>query len=248
LNLGDFKKMSWKIIDTGPEKAKVIMQKDQDLLASIQDQKDPILHFYEWNGASATYGYFVDPADFFCIEAVEKAGLSLARRPTGGGIIFHLWDFAFSALVPSSHERFSENTMENYAFINQAVLQVVQDFLGVQGELELTPTDAALLGKGCERFCMAKPTRYDVMWHGKKIAGAAQRKTKHGFLHQGSISLVMPSLEFLRSVLRPELSVLDAMATFTSPLLGAGRIGEEKAVFQAKEKIKELLKIHLCTK
>ena len=228
--------MSWRVIDTGCEKAKAIMQ------------KDPILHFYEWDGPSATYGYFVEPADFFCMEAVKQAGLSLARRPTGGGIIFHLWDFAFSALVPASHERFSENTMENYALINQAVLQSVQEFLGGEVELELTPTDAASLGRGCERFCMAKPTRYDVMWQGKKIAGAAQRKTKHGFLHQGSISLLMPSSEFLRSVLRPELSVLDAMATFTSPLLGGEIMEGEQTVFQAKETLKELLKTCLCAK
>jgi lipoate-protein ligase A len=48
---------------------------------------------------------------------------------------------------------------------------------------------------------MAKPTKYDVMWEGKKVGGGAQRRTKYGFLHQGTISLGRPDEEFLSGIL-----------------------------------------------
>jgi lipoate-protein ligase A len=47
---------------------------------------------------------------------------------------------------------------------------------------------------------MARPTKYDVMLQGRKIAGAAQRKTKAGFLHQGTIALLCPDPELLGAV------------------------------------------------
>lgn len=211
--------MEWKIVDTGIDTAEKIMQKDQDLLEKLALEKDPILHFYEWSGPSATYGYFLDPAKFFCLKAVKEKGLQLARRPTGGGIIFHLWDFAFSALIPASHPAFSQNTLQNYATINLRVLAAVEEFLKKRG-CELTEHDGQILGEGCANFCMAKPTKYDVMLEGKKVAGAAQRKTKAGLLHQGSLSLVMPCKELLQEVLLSELNVLEAMSSFTYPILG----------------------------
>ena len=66
---------------------------------------------------------------------------------------------------------------------------------------------------------MADPTVYDVMVDGKKVVGGAQRRTKHGFLHQGSISLGVPDLHFLRSVLK-NAAVADLMRENSYPLAG----------------------------
>jgi len=35
--------------------------------------------------------------------------------------------------------------------------------------------------------CFVEPARYDVVWRGRKIAGAAQRRAKGSLLHQGSV-------------------------------------------------------------
>ena len=39
----------------------------------------------------------------------------------------------------------------------------------------------------CDNNCFANPVRADVMMDGRKIAGAAQRRTRRGLLQQGSI-------------------------------------------------------------
>ena len=36
--------------------------------------------------------------------------------------------------------------------------------------------------EGAQHFCMARPTIYDVVYQGRKIAGAAQRRRKNGYL------------------------------------------------------------------
>jgi len=38
--------------------------------------------------------------------------------------------------------------------------------------------------------CFANPVRADIMLNGRKVAGAAQRRTRAGLLHQGSIQRV----------------------------------------------------------
>ncbi len=234
--------MYWKILDTGVAGAASIMQKDKEILDSLHLEKDPILHLYAFEGKAATYGHFLKTSEFFDLDKVEKAGLSLAKRPTGGGVIFHLWDLAFSAFVPSSHKAFSENTLENYATINLPILSAIEEFMQISG-LELTPQDGEILGPGCAHFCMAKPTKYDVVFQGKKVAGAAQRKTRNGFLHQGSISLLMPSKEFLESVLLPGLSVLEGMFTYTFPLLAENASLDD--LDEARREMQELIKKNL---
>ncbi len=235
--------MDWQVIETKPMEAEKIMQKDRKLLDEISSFACPILHLYEWKEPSVTYGHFIDPSKFFSLEALSKEEISLARRPTGGGIIFHLWDFAFSVLIPSTHPAFSQNTLENYAYVNRAVLGAVEEFLQNKQGAELTLEDGRLIGKGSEHFCMAKPTKYDVMIRGKKVAGAAQRKTKEGLLHQGSISLMMPSQKILEKVLLPELRVAQAMQTFTFPLL-QGKEDFSHLSF-ARNEIKEILQKHI---
>lgn len=212
--------VGWEIIDTGFSSAEANMRLDDELLQSLKDRERPILHFYDWEAESLTYGHFVKPEQFLDLDRARAHELHWARRPTGGGIVFHVWDFAFSVLVPASDFRFSQNTLENYAFVNQTVLEAVQKVFDPEGELELIKQDGYASDPSCLHFCMAKPTKYDVLFKGKKIIGAAQRKTKSGFLHQGTISLMMPDRTVLEEVLLSGPSVVEAMFTTTFPLLG----------------------------
>jgi lipoate---protein ligase len=209
----------WEVVDTGVASAAANMRLDAQLLEDMHQSGRALLHFYDWEQESATYGYFLKVADYLNLEGVEKRRLSLARRPTGGGIVFHVWDFAFSVLVPATHRAFSSNALDNYAFVNRAVLQSVGHLVKPGGSLTLTPSDLVALDRPSSRFCMAQPTKYDVLLGGRKIAGAAQRKTKLGFLHQGTIALVMPPKDYLEDVLLPGTQVSEAMQIYTQPLL-----------------------------
>ncbi len=212
------------------------MQLDAKLLDNLEGQERPILHLYEWEKQSATFGYFVKPEDLLDLAEAKKRGLDLARRPTGGGVVFHLWDLAFSVLVPAKSKLFSTNTLDNYNLINRVVKDVVKEFLGISDEIGLIPDDAPFQDQSCTHFCMARPTKYDVMLQGKKIAGAAQRKTKDGFLHQGTIALLCPDPELLGAVL-PSSAVREAMMQTTFPLLS-----DQKELKEGRQELCEQLK------
>lgn len=231
----------WDVIDTGELSAEANMRKDAELLESARGLSRPVLHFYEWIRPSVTYGYFIDPSRFLHRDSIHALGWDAVRRPTGGGIVFHMWDMAFSAVVPAHTRAFSSNTLDNYAFINRAVLKALLPFL--PQALELTPVDMLPIDPSCSHFCMARPTRYDVVWQGRKVAGAAQRKTREGFLHQGTLALVMPSFEVLQKVLLPETQVAFAMQQHTLPLLSQESTESERR--SVKEDLKRLLTVQL---
>jgi len=210
----------FRVLKTPKSPAQKIMDLDRDLLENLEASREPLLHLYQWEQPSVTHGLFTRPEDHLNLQELQARGIALAKRPTGGGIVFHIADLAFSALVPSAHPAFSKNTLSNYAYINGKVKNALMHFLKGNPELELCqvePTEP----EACHRFCMAKPTKYDLMIKGQKAAGAAQRTRRFGFLHQGTISLGLLEPELLASVLKEGASVASAMQRYTFAPLGS---------------------------
>jgi lipoate-protein ligase A len=187
------------------------MEWDAKYLEEMDPKAPSCLHFYEWERLSISYGHFLDPKKFLDLQKMEEMGIDLARRPTGGGITFHLWDFAFSLFVGAEDPAFSQEPLENYRRVNRAVLSVAEAFL--QKECNLQQEEKGDSSAIAKNFCMAHFTKYDVVIQGKKVAGAAQRKTKRGFLHQGTIFLTPPDPILLKKILLPESQILSSMTS-----------------------------------
>lgn len=220
-----------KIVDSGVDTAFNNMEMDSLMLKGLEGSQEAILHFYEWKTPSATYGYFVDPYKYL----KRDCPLSLARRSTGGGVIFHLTDLAFSALIPASYSQFSVNTMDNYHFINERVSRALRQF-DASIEPYLLAKEPESLSEACCGFCMAKPTQYDVMVDGRKVAGGAQRRTRYGYLHQGSVCLRLPDQRTMEDLFNPGLTIWEGMQANSFPLLGS--LSDLKS---AKERLKQCL-------
>jgi lipoate---protein ligase len=235
-----------QILDTGFNSADANMRLDEKLLMELDPDGPCTLHFYQWEGPSATYGYFIDPGKYIDLNQSRLRHLSLARRPTGGGIVFHIWDLAFSFLMPAHHPRFSLNTLDNYRFVNETVLEIMKDYLQLADPVELITSDASSQCEAAAHFCMARPTIYDVVYQGRKIAGAAQRRRKNGYLHQGSISLAQPQAGLLRDVLLSQKEVAQAMMAYSFAPLGL--YWNAHALKSMREEIQKRLADHLQAK
>lgn len=243
--------------------AQKIMDKDKELLDSLKEGSLPILHFYTWNLPSVTFGYFIDPKKYLNLQNFKTLNIDLARRPTGGGVVFHLWDLAFSFIMPSSHDKFYESILDNYFFVNSVVLNFVNIFFHNNRKLEeksnffsSLKTERSDLGifnkdtiferKGKQSdFCMAGPTKYDVVVNEKKIAGAAQRRTKKGYLHQGSISLVFPDEMLLKNLLLNE-DIISLIKQNSYPLLGNKKAISQKDLLKLRNLLAWCFKKSLC--
>jgi lipoate-protein ligase A len=152
------------------------MALDEALLESVSRLGKPVLRFYGWTESAATFGYFQK------FSEVERAThlRPLIRRPTGGGIVPHDADWTYSAVFPPGHEWHSLKAEESYRRIH--------DWLRLAfAELKVKTELAPCCKKTLPGQCFAGHEKFDLLWRGKKIAGAAQRRNKLGLLIQGSV-------------------------------------------------------------
>lgn len=177
------------------------MDNDYARLKELKSSDNASLKFYEWQKPSLTYGYFTNPNEF-----LNKHEFDAARRPTGGGVLFHTLDLAFSLLLPPRFVH--ENTYENYKSVNDVIAKALKE-LGLETEFKISTSPNS-------KFCMATPTIYDLLIEGKKCVGAAQRKTKEGLLHQGTIALRVPG-ESEKAALK-DVSLYNEMIKETYPV------------------------------
>lgn len=241
------KNSKWTIIDSGASDAQGNMEIDAKLLQELDPSSiSPVLHFYDWISPSATYGHFINPSDHLSEFVFTHGYLQLAKRPTGGGLIFHTNDLAFSVLVPAAHDAYSVNILENYAFVNRLVIEVIEEFVGRPVPLNLLLNEPGAKDHHSGNFCMAKPTKYDVMLDGRKVGGGAQRRTRAGFLHQGTISLSVPDRDFLGKILLPHTCVHKAMLENTCSLLSG--IPSPKELCEARQSLRAAFKKIILSK
>ena len=218
------------------------MGQDAALLQNLAQSAEPILHLYDWQKPSLTYGYFLAPEKFLCTRALERYDIEAARRPTGGGVTLHLGDLAFSLLVPKDHPFYSANTLDCYYAVNTKVKEAFTSFFGSQFAFSFVRKETEE-GGVARHFCMANPTKYDVVVGNQKIGGAAQRKTRFGFLHQGTISLGLLEKTFLEELLlQKEVAGLMLTRSF-APL---GESWSPKELQEARKGMQEALKHVFC--
>ena len=180
--------------DLAPRSGAMNMAIDEGLLETARAVS---IRFYRWQSPALSFGYF-GKFDDVAEHASER---DLVRRWTGGGIVFHGKDLTYSIVIPASDPIFAESSRSIYEKIHCAL----RDALAANGrrvELAAIGRNAALRRSEPKwhlrtaqcavptNVCFANPVCADVMIEGRKIAGAAQRRTRGGLLHQGSIQNV----------------------------------------------------------
>jgi lipoate-protein ligase A len=163
------------IVDPDPHSAGLNMALDEALLQRVEV---PTLRVYGWREPAVSFGYFGR-----CAEVQSMAaGREMVRRWTGGGIVEHGEDLTYTLLVPRSAAFFSHSALESYRLIHGSIAQWLTA-CGLDAEVSEVVAEGAAPGGAC----FVQPVQYDIVARGVKIAGAAQRRTRWGLLHQGSI-------------------------------------------------------------
>ena len=152
----------------GPEQ----MACDEALLGEVHG---PVLRVFRWSEPWVSAGYFTPWRD----ATATRPDLPVCRRWTGGGVVVHEKDFTFSLVAPRSEVWARLRPDESYRILHLALAEAMR----------AAGIDAAVFdgGSAGEAECFAGPVRHDVVSGKTKIAGGAQRRTKRGLLHQGSI-------------------------------------------------------------
>jgi lipoate-protein ligase A len=168
--------MNLLVLNSGYGAAAFNMALDEALLEAASRLGHPVLRFYGWTEPAATFGYFQKYAE---VEGATRLR-PLVRRPTGGGIVPHDADWTYSFVVPPNHDWHELKAEESYRRIHEWI-QAAFSKLKIKTEL------AGCCKKSAAGQCFVGHEKFDLLWQGRKIAGAAQRRNKLGLLIQGSV-------------------------------------------------------------
>lgn len=115
----------------------------------------------------------------------------ICRRITGGGIVPHGEDLTWALLLPSRHPLVEQPAPIIYRSLHEALRRALgeqkEEILLWEGE----DSGVASKGKGQKPRpqCFEGPEPGDLVWrsNGKKLAGAAMKRGRHGLLWEGSL-------------------------------------------------------------
>ena len=206
-----------EVLDPEPHAAALNMAIDEALLAQASE---PLLRLYRWSLPSVSFGYFGKYEEVSAAWPARK----LVRRWTGGGVVPHGDDVTYSLLVPAGHAVARQGPLESYQAIHEALAQ----WFATKGIGASLTTGSPKVSEEC----FSNPAPHDVLASGQKIAGAAQRRTRSGLLHQGSIQHV-PGVDQWRDTLstafssQVETRSISAEDIATAELLVESKYGRE---------------------
>ena len=166
----------WMVLNSGVAGAAENMAVDEALLDGVSKIGVPVLRFYQWSGPAASFGYSQKYEEVSIWTNVRP----LVRRPTGGGLVLHGSDWTYSLMFPREHGWHRLGAAESYCRVH-AWIRSAFESIGVQTELAVQPS-TGLAGQ-----CFARAEPSDLLFAGRKLAGAAQRRSRTGLLIQGSV-------------------------------------------------------------
>ncbi len=223
--------MNWRLLDSGPNIGAYNMAVDEELLARAQaGETTPTLRLYTWVPPTVSIGRFQKIGTAVDVEACRRRGIDIVRRITGGRAVLHNQELTYSIIARTDVPLFPTNVHGTYKIIAAGLLQGLSN-LGIPAEMvSRSSRHAALVKKDTkDAACFSSPSWYEILVHGRKIIGSAQRRLSGAFLQHGSILIGYdPALE---AEVIPGGGSGDVVTSITRELGGVVSLTEMKQAF-----------------
>ncbi len=223
----------WRLVREEVHEGPTNMALDEVAAATAADGGPRTLRVYRWEPSTLSLGYHQDSTTVdwdFC----EREGISVARRPTGGGGIYHdSWgDISYSIVAPAAE--LPGNLMETYELLCGPIFDAF-DRLGVAAGFaeESLP---AIHHPSC--YLREVHPAHDVVAGGKKLSGNAQYRRRDAVIQHGSITFESRPERHLAVFADSETTPEEFTERVTS-LRGHGVEGCERAVDAIGDSLKE---------
>ncbi len=177
------------------------MAVDEALLNCFDtDRSLPVLRLYGWNPPALSLGRFQDASATLDLDRCRQDGMSVVRRVSGGGTIYHADELTYSIVCTQSQIPPAVSVKDSFRVLT-GFLPEFYRLLGLDARYAV---DSAPHHPGLgERtaFCFAGRETFDILIDGRKIGGNAQRRQRNLIFQHGSIPLVnraAAGLEYMR--------------------------------------------------
>jgi len=157
------------------------MALDQALLDVAEAGDVGFVRLYRWRPFALSFGRHEPAASRYDRAEIERRGLDVVRRPTGGRAVWHARELTYAVIGPVSE---LGGLKESYRQIHRTVARAL-------GRLEV-PATLAAAGQSCHPGagpCFATSAGGEVLVAGRKLVGSAQLRQGDALLQHGSLLL-----------------------------------------------------------
>ncbi|ACD96376.1 lipoate--protein ligase family protein [Trichlorobacter lovleyi] len=179
----------WRLIDTGPCCGRENMAIDEALFRCFDPAVSrPVLRLYGWQPPALSLGRFQKAGDDLDLARCRADNLTIVRRITGGGAIWHADELTYSLVCAPSQIPPAASVKDSFRVLTAFLLGFYRA-LGLQADyaVDLAPAGSRLGQR--TPLCFAGKESYDIMLQGRKIGGNAQRRSREVIFQHGSIPL-----------------------------------------------------------
>ncbi|MBN2105308.1 lipoate--protein ligase family protein [bacterium] len=184
----------WRWLDNGSKDGAWNMAADQFLTERMAEICQPVMRVYQWKPWCISLGYHQDAE---CIDLVRcrESGVDVVRRQTGGRAVFHAEEMTYSVILPRDHA-IAASATETYHRLSYGLANGLRR-LGVPASFQKRSVNLKKhYSTKISASCFAAASLHEIVIHGKKLVGSAQRRMPTGVLQHGSI-LIGPAHQHL---------------------------------------------------
>jgi lipoyl(octanoyl) transferase len=206
------------------------MAVDQALLEEAERSGRAVLRLYRWDPPCLSFGRNEPALARYDRAAIERLGLDVVRRPTGGRAVWHEHEVTYAVAAPIAA---FGSLRESYFEIHSRLAAALRD-LGIPATLAPPPPPDRPTVRLSDRpaSCFALAVGGEILAGGRKVIGSAQVRQGRAFLQHGSI-LLDGSQDVIGAVSRRPSAV--SGATTLSAALGRPVSFDEVAAAIAKD-------------
>jgi len=204
MDAGELTIKRWRLIESPGMPGHENMACDEALLDAVGEDLSRgatptvTLRLYAWEPPAVSLGYH-QKLELLDTSRLERLGVSVVRRPTGGRAIYHVDELTYAITGPLALFADGSSVMATYKALSASILYGLKEHLGVEARLARGKPTARPDGRSSVA-CFQSPAACDAVAAGRKVVGSAQVRRGGAFLQHGSIPLV-PREERERAVL-----------------------------------------------
>jgi len=174
----------WRLIREEARPGSLNMALDEVAARSAAEDGVRTLRVYRWEPSTLSLGYHQDPATIDW-EYCEREGITVTRRPTGGGAIYHdSWgDISYSIVAPA--DELPGDLLESYELLCEPLFDALE---GIGVEAGFADEERPAIHQPACYLRALHPAHDVVAGDGRKLSGNAQYRQRDAVVQHGSLT------------------------------------------------------------
>jgi lipoyl(octanoyl) transferase len=178
---------SFRLIRSGACSAAENMVLDEKIFKRYLEDGVGCLRLYQWKNPAFTCGFSQEPEKLLDLKLCAQEGVGVAKRITGGGLLFHDDEITYSFVCSKTDIAEPAAVFVDYRNICTFLLRFY-GALGLPASFALETVGFSIKSAPHE-LCSAAYEKYDIVIAGKKIGGNAQKRNRQAIFQHGAIPL-----------------------------------------------------------